>query len=324
MKIDVLYFDGCPNHKPAIELVQEVLKDEGVAAHVSEVHVRDQVTAEVMRFLGSPSIRVNGVDVEPAARSADEYGMMCRTYLVDGRREGLPSREMIRQAVREANSRTPSAEDCCHPPGADAAGGEKPTNAQLFAVGSVFAAVVASFCCILPIVFALAGVSIVGASALFAAWRPYLLGLTCGLLALGFYFAYRPRKNCAPGSACAMPAAKQSGRLMLWALSGAATLFASFPYYSAPAAEVLLSRGSVTPSQPAPPVEHAAFGIEGMDCPACATAVETKLNSVPGVLKATVRFEEKRADVEYDANSASLPQLERVIEAAGYSIRRGQ
>lgn len=244
MKIEVLYFDGCPNHKPAVERVQEGLKAEGISAHISEVHVRDQATAEEIGFMGSPSIRVNGLDVEPAARAAHEYGMMCRTYIVDGRREGCPSLEMIRQAIRGANSGTPSAEDCCQPAGAARSFEEKSKSSSLLAVGSVFGAILASFCCILPIVFALAGVSIAGASALFAAWRPYLLAVTFGLLALGFYLAYRPSKEtCTPGSACAMPATRRSARLMLWIAAGAVALFAAFPYYSEPVADFLLSYG---------------------------------------------------------------------------------
>ena len=117
---------------------------------------------------------------------------------------------------------------------------KSPTS--LFAAGSVLAAIIASFCCILPIVFALAGFSILGASALFDAWRPYLLGVTFGLLGLGFYFAYRPKKEqCAPGSACAMPVTNRSGRLMLWLATAAVVLFAAFPYYSGAVAEWLLS-----------------------------------------------------------------------------------
>ncbi len=104
MKIEVLYFDGCPNHKPAVERVQQLLHEEGVFAEVQEVNVSDASIAQKVGFLGSPSVRVNGLDVEPEARAAREYGMMCRTYSVDGRREGLPSREMLRQAIREANS----------------------------------------------------------------------------------------------------------------------------------------------------------------------------------------------------------------------------
>jgi len=103
MKIEVLYFDGCPNHKPAIDQVREGVGEEDVSADVVEVNVSDESTAQKVGFLGSPSVRVNGLDVEPEARAAREYGMMCRTYAVNGRREGLPSRELLRQAIRDGN-----------------------------------------------------------------------------------------------------------------------------------------------------------------------------------------------------------------------------
>src|SRR5712672_3208825 len=104
MKIEVLYFDGCPNHKPAVKRVRQLLREEDLSAEVLEVNVSDASIAQRVGFLGSPSVRVNGLDVEPEARAAREYGMMCRTYSVDGRREGLPSREVLRVAIREANS----------------------------------------------------------------------------------------------------------------------------------------------------------------------------------------------------------------------------
>jgi hypothetical protein len=254
MKIEVLHFEGCPNHRLAVQRVREILKEEGISAEVLEVDVFDAPGAQEIGFLGSPSIRVNGLDVEQAARSAREYGMMCRTYLVDKRREGLPSIEMVRQAIREAQSGVENA-------GTDGSPAKESKTAPLFVAGSVFAAILASLCCILPIVFALTGVSVLGASAMFAAWRPYLLGATFGLLGLGFYFAYRPGiDHCAPGSACATPATKRSGRMMLWLASGTVALLAGFPYYSGPVAEFLLSRASVrVASRPAQPVvEHAS------------------------------------------------------------------
>jgi hypothetical protein len=104
MKIEILYFAGCPNHKPAVEALREVLREEGVSAEIVEVNVRDASMAREIKFLGSPSFRVNGLDVEPEMRAARDYGMMCRTYAVEGRREGLPSREMLRKAVSEAKS----------------------------------------------------------------------------------------------------------------------------------------------------------------------------------------------------------------------------
>src|SRR6266851_4989623 len=238
MRIEVLYFEGCPNYEPAVERVQQVLKEEAISAEVSEINLSDASTAQELGFLGSPSVRVDGLDVEPAARSVREYGMMCRTYTVDGRREGSPSREMLRQAILEAQSGI-----------GNTGSGQRPLReskrASLFAAGSVFAAIIASFCCILPIVFAVTGFSILGASALFDAWRPYLLGLTFGLLGFGFYFAYRPRKEqCAPGSVCAMPATNRSGRLLLWLATVGVVLFAAFPYYSGTVAEFLLSGAS--------------------------------------------------------------------------------
>lgn len=236
MKIEVLYFDGCPNHKPAVERARQLLGEEGVSAEVLEVNVSDASTAQKVGFLGSPSIRINGLDVEPEARATREYGLMCRTYAVNGRREGLPSHDILRSAIREANAGVSNSDS-----GTTTINKSKgPT--PWFAAGSVFASIIASFCCILPIVFALTGFSILGASAMFDAWRPYLLGLTFGLLGLGFYFAYRPRKEqCAPGSACAMPATKRCERLLLWLATAGVVLFAAFPYYSGAVAEWLLS-----------------------------------------------------------------------------------
>jgi hypothetical protein len=234
MKIEILGFDGCPNHKPAVERVQEVLHEEGVSAELAEVNVSDASMAQELKFLGSPSIRVSGLDVEPAARVASDYGMMCRTYAVNGRREGLPSREMLRQAIRDAHS---GANDSGSP-----TSGQSKSPTSIFAAGSIFAAILASFCCVLPIIFALTGFSILGASALFDAWRPYLLGLTAGLLGLGFYFAYRPsNEQCAPDSACTTRARNRSGRFTLWLATAAVILFAAFPYYSGAVADWLLA-----------------------------------------------------------------------------------
>jgi hypothetical protein len=79
MEVEVLYFDGCPNHRGAVERVLEVLREEGISAAISAVNVPDIEVARRTGSLGSPTVRVNGVDVEPAARSANESAMACRT-----------------------------------------------------------------------------------------------------------------------------------------------------------------------------------------------------------------------------------------------------
>lgn len=102
MTIEILYFSGCPNHRPAVALVLDILRQEMVSAELVEVEVRDSDAAHAMGFLGSPSIRIDGRDVEPAARSSRAFGFTCRTYINDGNRVGVPPAEWIRTAMHDA------------------------------------------------------------------------------------------------------------------------------------------------------------------------------------------------------------------------------
>src|SRR5579871_6168323 len=80
MKIEVLYFEGCPNHGATVAAVRQVLIAEGRSAEIEEVEVRTPEEAELRRFLGSPTVRINGLDIEPEARASKSYGFGCRTY----------------------------------------------------------------------------------------------------------------------------------------------------------------------------------------------------------------------------------------------------
>lgn len=99
MQIEVLYFEDCPNHLPTVERINAVLREEGCRADVREVLVPDATTAARVRFLGSPTVRVNGIDIEPAARDRRDFGLMCRRYA-----SGVPSHELILAAVRSASN----------------------------------------------------------------------------------------------------------------------------------------------------------------------------------------------------------------------------
>ena len=67
-----------------------------------------------------------------------------------------------------------------------------------------------------------------------------------------------------------------------------------------------------------PHVDRASFAVEGMDCTACATAIEKKLKDLNGVRSAIVSYEQKRATVEFDAGKLTIAQLEQAIQDAGY------
>jgi hypothetical protein len=102
LRIELLTFEGCPNAATARDRVREALRLENVTAEVEDIDVATIERAQEARFLGSPSVRVNGVDVEPSADEARGYGLMCRTYHAHGKIEGAPAVEVIRAAIQSA------------------------------------------------------------------------------------------------------------------------------------------------------------------------------------------------------------------------------
>ena len=98
MKIDVLYVPGCPNYQPALDRIKKVLKSESLRADIEGIAVSSEVAAKDLEFRGSPTVLVNGTDVEPNAPNA--VGLACRLYANSG---GVPSEEMLRTALTRAN-----------------------------------------------------------------------------------------------------------------------------------------------------------------------------------------------------------------------------
>ena len=75
MKIEVLYIEGCCNYRSVVVMAQEVVQELDVNADIEEVQVRSASEAERLRFVGSPSVRVDRVDIEPSARSCTDYAL---------------------------------------------------------------------------------------------------------------------------------------------------------------------------------------------------------------------------------------------------------
>ena len=80
MRIEVLYFNGCPNHALAVARVKQIAVGLGVQEKVEEIEVTSLAQAQRLRFLGSPTVRVNGVDIDPSVRQRTTYGLSCRVY----------------------------------------------------------------------------------------------------------------------------------------------------------------------------------------------------------------------------------------------------
>ena len=100
MQVSFLFYENCPSHELALERLRRVLAEEGIDTDVEVVEVESEEQARQLRFIGSPTIRLNGQDIDPPPPDS-HYALTCRAYrLEDGRISPLPSRDTIRRAVR--------------------------------------------------------------------------------------------------------------------------------------------------------------------------------------------------------------------------------
>ena len=102
MNIELLYFDGCPSHVQAEDILRQALEETHSQAEIEKIDITDEQMAIDLRFLGSPSIRINGIDVDPVARDSTSFSRKCRIYQTDEGIRGWPSKKMVTETIHEA------------------------------------------------------------------------------------------------------------------------------------------------------------------------------------------------------------------------------
>ncbi len=96
MRVEVLYFDGCPTYLGAEKTLRDVLSWED--AEIELVAVNTDEEARKLRFPGSPTIRVDGRDLFPVPERA-EYALGCRMYATPEGLKGSPTAKMLKEAL---------------------------------------------------------------------------------------------------------------------------------------------------------------------------------------------------------------------------------
>jgi hypothetical protein len=100
MRIELLYFDGCPNHAAFLPRLRELLARAGVPdARVRQHRMESEAAARREHFLGSPTLRIDGVDVDPGAAERTDYGLKCRLYHSDEGLRGVPPDAWVLRAL---------------------------------------------------------------------------------------------------------------------------------------------------------------------------------------------------------------------------------
>jgi hypothetical protein len=101
-EIEMLTFAGCPHAQAALELVERLVTELELEAAVRRIDVTNLEQAEAHRFLGSPTIRVNGHDIEPSATDRSDYTLACRIYGTEQGATGEPDEGLLRRALLAA------------------------------------------------------------------------------------------------------------------------------------------------------------------------------------------------------------------------------
>jgi len=100
MKIEVLHVPGCPNYEPAVERIRKVLASESVQVGIRAVSVSTEAEAKALLFPGSPTVRINGEDVETTRTTVPS--LSCRLY---ENLSGIPSEELLGSVISNAKQR---------------------------------------------------------------------------------------------------------------------------------------------------------------------------------------------------------------------------
>lgn len=97
--IELLFFDDCPSWKTGLENLRAAIKDLELPAEIKLVKIVVPNQAHRERFLGSPSFRVNGVDLWQEERNT--YDLSCRVYKTQAGIRGAPTVEMLKETLME-------------------------------------------------------------------------------------------------------------------------------------------------------------------------------------------------------------------------------
>jgi len=100
VKVEILFWEGCPSYSKAIERLRKVLEELGIDYELELIRVESEEDAQRFEFPGSPTIRINGEDLQPET-AKPPYSLSCRLYIIDGRYLPAPTEDYIKRRVKE-------------------------------------------------------------------------------------------------------------------------------------------------------------------------------------------------------------------------------
>ncbi|MGH2384585.1 MAG: DF family (seleno)protein [Solirubrobacterales bacterium] len=103
-RVELLWFAGCANHPAARRLLEQAIAEIRPGVSIIDLDATDPQAAGRLRFPGSPTIRVDGRDIDPSFVDPGDYTPRCRLYRTADGLRGLPERRWIEDALRAASA----------------------------------------------------------------------------------------------------------------------------------------------------------------------------------------------------------------------------
>jgi hypothetical protein len=97
--VELLYFDGCPHAEALLAHLEQLLRSAKLPVRIELHRIVNEEAARRERFLGSPTVRVDGHDVEPGAEARQDFGLHCRLYRLPSGLRGAPQDEWVLDAL---------------------------------------------------------------------------------------------------------------------------------------------------------------------------------------------------------------------------------
>lgn len=105
VKISLLFVSGCPGAPLVKRYIDSIIADVGIDAEVNLMLIENDIDARRLRFIGSPTVRVDGLDVEVGLKDSNDFGIKSRIYLIDGKSSNHPPKSMIEDAIKAAKAK---------------------------------------------------------------------------------------------------------------------------------------------------------------------------------------------------------------------------
>lgn len=189
---------------------------------------------------------------------------------------------------------------------------EKPSWGLL---GAVVSALIASICCVGPLVLLALGITgaWIGNLTALEPYRLIFVIVTLGFLGFAFYGVYRRPKieTCLAEGACVRLGGKGRLKIILWIVTGLILLLLAFPYL---VAYVYAGNEGAGKAE----LEKVILEVKNMTCPACIVPVKNSLTRLDGVKEAKVTLKPPEAIVIYDPNKVKVEDLIRATTNVGY------